>query len=89
MLSTYKEIVVTYFVLVNIQLGSKKLYWNDNELANPSLHCGKYLIFLANQIPVFLARFKTVLKTLPVDFSRRTWNMMRTKTDHEINVCVM
>ena len=60
-LSTFTDIVVTYFVLVNIQLGRKKLYRNDNELANQSIQGGKYCIFLANQIAVFLARFKTVL----------------------------
>ena len=32
--STFTDIVVTYFVLVNIQLGSKKLYRNDKELAS-------------------------------------------------------
>ena len=46
-LSTFTDIVVTYFVLVNIQLGRKKLYRNDNELANQSIQGGKYCIFLA------------------------------------------
>ena len=60
-ISTYTDIVVTYFVLVNIQLGRKKFYRSDNEPANQSIQGDKCRIFLANQIAVFLARCETVL----------------------------
>ena len=76
---------MTYFVLVNIQLGRKKLYRNDNELANHSIQCRKYRIFLTNQS---LARCETVLpRPFLLTFQEEHEICRENLIMNQINVC--